>query len=506
MRVACIVVSFFYFATLFAQTDLEKVRSYRIKNEPVIYSEFLSFLKIPNVATDTVNIRKNADFLLQTMQTRGISNVQLLEAGDRKAPPVVYGEFNVTGATKTVVFYAHYDGQPVNPVTWAKGLHPFSPQLFSGRFDEQATVQSPAFPLNDDWRIYARGSSDDKGGAMAILTAFSAIKTSGIQFPYNIKFFFEGEEEQGSPHLAQILEKHKALLQSDIWIICDGPVHQSGLKQIVFGVRGDTHLTLNVYGPKNPLHSGHYGNWVPNPVMLLTKLLASMKDENGNVTVKDFYSDVIPLSATEKAALSKAPDVEKELKKKIGFLKEDMKGKSLNESINLPSLNINGIESSNVGTIQANVIPVSATAVLDLRLVLGNDWKKQQQKVIDHIVSQGFYITEKIPTDEERAAHEKIVQVTKSTGSNASRTSMDWPLAQKIVEAVQKTTKDPVLQIPTLGGTLPVEDFVKVLNAKFLIVPIANYDNNQHAENENIRIKNLRDGIDMMASIMLMKL
>jgi len=506
MRVACILVSFFSFATLFAQTDLEKVRSYRIKNEPAIYREFISFLKIPNVATDTITIRKNADFLLQTMKARDISNLQLLEATERNAPPVVYGEFNVTGAAKTVVFYAHYDGQPVNPATWAKGLHPFQPQLLNGRFDENTTAQQPAFPLNEDWRIYARGSSDDKAGAMAILTAFSAIKTSGIQFPYNIKFFFEGEEEQGSPHLAQILEKNKTLLQSDLWIICDGPVHQSGYKQIVFGVRGDTHLTLKVYGPKNPLHSGHYGNWVPNPVMVLTKLLASMKDENGNVTVKDFYSDVIPLSATEKAALSKAPDVEKELKKKIGFAKEDMKAKTLNESINLPSLNINGIESSNVGTIQANVIPVSATAVLDLRLVLGNDWKKQQQKVVYHITNQGFYITENAPTDEERAKHEKIVQVTRSTGSNASRTSMDWPMAQKIVEAVQHTTKEPVLQIPTLGGTLPVEDFVRVLSAKFLIVPIANYDNNQHAENENIRIKNFRDGIDMLASIMLMKL
>jgi len=333
-----------------------------------------------------------------------------------------------------------------------------------------------------------------------------AIKESGINFPYNIKFFFEGEEEQGSPHLAQILAKYKSLLQSDLWIICDGPVHQSGYKQIVFGARGDAHLTLKVYGPKNPLHSGHYGNWVPNPVMTLAKLLASMKDDNGIVTVKGFYDDVIPLSALEKQSLSNVPTVETDLKKRIGFVNEDMIGKSLNEAINLPSLNINGIESSNLGTIQANVIPISATAVIDLRLVLGNDWKRQQQKVIDHITQQGFYVTEKAPTDEERMKYPKIVQITKGVGNNAQRTAMDWPLAQKIVTAVQQTTKDPVLQIPTLGGSLPVDDLVNVLKAKFLIVPIANSDNNQHAENENIRIKNFRDGIDMIASIMLMKL
>ena len=506
MRAVLFAVSFLLTSDLHAQTDLEKIRSYRVKNESSIYNNFISFLQIPNVATDTANIRKNADFIVSMMNAGGISNVQLLEANYKYVPPVVYGEVNFPGATKTVIFYAHYDGQPVNPATWARGLHPFKPKLLNGRFDENASSQSATFPLNDDWRIYARGSSDDKGGVLAILNAFAAIRQSGISLPYNLKFFFEGEEEQGSPHLAQVLEKYKSLLQSDLWIICDGPVHQSGNKQIVFGVRGDTHLTLKVYGPKNPLHSGHYGNWVPNPVMSLSKLLASMKDDNGNVTVKGFYDDVTALSAVEKKALTNVPNVETDLKKRIGFTKEDMSGKSLNEAINLPSLNINGIESSNVGTIQANVIPISATAVIDLRLVLGNDWKRQQQKVIDHIVHQGFYVTEKIPTDEERMKYPKIVQVTRGVGNNAQRTSMDWPLAQKIVAAVQQTTKEPVLQIPTLGGSLPMDDLVKVLNAKFLIVPIANPDNNQHAENENMRIKNFREGIDMIASIMLMKL
>jgi acetylornithine deacetylase/succinyl-diaminopimelate desuccinylase-like protein len=294
-------------------------------------------------------------------------------------------------------------------------------------------------------------------------------------------------------------------LKSDLWIICDGPVHQSGDKQIVFGGRGDTHLTLKVFGPKNPLHSGHYGNWVPNPVMELCKLLASMKDEKGKVTVKNFYDDVIPLTDREKQAIKKAPPVDEELKKRIGFSQQEIEGKDLNESINLPSLNINGIESSNVGTIQANVIPVSATAVLDLRLVLGNDWRRQQQKVIDHIISQGFYVTEKEPTDEERSRYKKIVQVKRGSGDNAQRTSMDLPAAKKILAALQHTSKNPVLQIPTLGGSLPLSVLKEGVNTDFLIIPIANFDNNQHAENENIRIRNFFEGIDMMAAIMLMK-
>lgn len=508
MRHIILPLSFLISITSSAQNSgLEKINSYREKNEAAIYNEFISFLKIPDVATDTENIRKNAEFLFQFMKTKGVSNVQLLEGDANKIPPVVYGEFNSPGSDKTVIFYAHYDGQPVNPDLWAKGLHPFRPQLLNGRVDENASIQdSVKFPLDDSWRIYARGASDDKAGVMAILNAFYAIKESGIKFRYNIKFFFEGEEEQGSPHLLQILEKYKMQLHSDLWIICDGPVHQSGSKQIVFGARGDTHLTLKVYGPKNPLHSGHYGNWVPNPVMILSKLLASMKDDNGMVTVKDFYSDVIPLTSTEKQALSAIPNVDAELKKKIGFSKEEMTGKNLGESINLPSLNINGIESSNVGTIQANVIPASATAVIDLRLVLGNDWKRQQERVIDYIKGQGFYVTEKAPTDEERSSHEKIVQITKGMGDNAERTSMDLPLAGSVVDAVQQATKDPVLKVPTLGGSLPLNALVSALNPKFLIVPIANPDNNQHAENENIRIKNFWEGIDMMAAIMMMKM
>jgi acetylornithine deacetylase/succinyl-diaminopimelate desuccinylase-like protein len=415
----------------------------------------------------------------------------------------------VQGATKTVIFYAHYDGQPVNASLWMKGLHPFVPQVVNGRMDEGATIQSIAsatFPLPPDWRIYARGASDDKGGVMAILNAFEALKRSGAKPGFNIKFFFEGEEEQGSPHLYSIATQHQDLLKSDLWIICDGPVHQSGRSQLVFGARGDTHLSLKVFGPKNPLHSGHYGNWVPNPVMVLTKLLASMKDDKGRVTVKGFYDDVIPLTTIEKKAIAGVPDVDKELKKRIGFNEQERTGMSLMEAINLPSLNINGIESSNVGTIQANVIPISATAVLDLRLVLGNDYKRQQQKVIDHIKQQGFYITDKDPTDEERAEYAKIVKITRGSGDNAQRTSMSLPLAQKLVTAMNTVSDKRVLQVPTLGGSLPLSAIKDALGATTLIVPIANSDNNQHAENENIKLQHFFKGIETMAAIMMMKL
>ncbi|MBL7740635.1 MAG: M20/M25/M40 family metallo-hydrolase [Chitinophagaceae bacterium] len=473
-----------------------------------IINEFVAFLSLPNVASDTVNIRKNAVFIMEMMNKRGIQKVQLLEATTAGVPPVVYGEVTVPGARQTLIFYAHYDGQPVNPAQWAKELHPFRPQLFSGPIDKNG-LNIP-FPgdgkYNNEWRIYARGASDDKAGVAAILNAYDAIVKNGGQPACNIKFFFEGEEEAGSPHLGEILEKHRSLLQSDLWIICDGPVHQSGKKQIAFGVRGDAHVDLTVYAAKRPLHSGHYGNWSPNPAMMLAKLLASMKDDNGKVTIKGFYDDVIPLSASEKKALHEVPSVDDQMKNELGIAAVEMKGASLSEAVNLPSLNINGMQSGNVGKMASNQIPVYATAVIDLRLVLGNDWKRQQQKVIGHIKEQGYYVTETEPTDEERRKYAKIIKVIAGKdGYNAQRTSMDLPVVRQVIDAVKATTTEQVVLQPTMGGSLPLFLFEKYLGAKTITVPVANHDNNQHAENENIRLQNLFEGIQTMASLMLIQ-
>lgn len=503
--ILCIVFTCFCAS---AQSEHTKViRGYRELNEHAILNEYFSFLSIPNIAKDSINILKNASFISGMMKKRNIQNVQLLFPTTAGAPPSVYGECKVPNPKGTIVFYAHYDGQPVNPSQWAEGLMPFKPQLTRGPLDKGGFfIDLPQKDkIDPEWRIYARGASDDKAGVMAILNAFEAVQNTGTQLAYNIKFFFEGEEEAGSPHLHEILTRYKNLLQGNLWIICDGPVHQSGKKQIVFGVRGDTHLNLTVYASKRPLHSGHYGNWAPNPGLVLAKLLSSMKDESGRVTIKGFYNDVVPLSAAEIKALKQVPPVDDQMKKELGLAASEMKGVALAEAINLPSLNINGMQSGNVGKLASNVIPTSATAVLDLRLVLGNDWKVQQQKVIEHIRKQGFWVIDREPTDEERSRYAKICKVVPGAdGYNAQRTSMELPMAKNVVTAVKSTTSDQVVLMPTLGGSLPLFLFEKYLSAKTITVPIANHDNNQHAENENIRIKNLWDGIETMAAIMTM--
>lgn len=508
------LLMFFYFlfsvTTVFSQTDaVLKVRNYINQNKTTIISEFVHFLSISNIAKDTSHLLENAGLIMEMMNKRGIKNVKLLDPETKGAPPAVYGEIITPGAKRTLIFYAHYDGQPVNPAQWAKGLDPFQPLLFSAAID-QGGVNIPfpakASEYNPEWRIYSRGSSDDKAGVIAILNAYEVIMNSGLHLTSNIKFFFEGEEEAGSPHLHEILEKYKSLLRSDTWIMCDGPVHQSGKKQIVFGVRGDTHLDLTIYAAKRPLHSGHYGNWAPNPAMMMASLLASMKDENGRVKVKGFYDDVKPLSASEKKALTEVPSVDEQMKNELGISGTDMNGVNLKEALNLPSLNINGMQSGNVGKQASNQIPVFATAVIDLRLVLGNDWKKQQQKVIEHIRGQGYFVIDHEPTNEERKNHAKIIKVIPGNdGYNAQRTSMDLPVVKKIISAIQSTTVEKVVLQPTMGGSLPLFLFEKHLNAKTITIPIANHDNNQHAENENIRLKNLWEGIESMAALMIME-
>lgn len=505
---------FFLLSSLVGQSiaaqspEVLTIRKYGNKNAGNIINEFAEFLSIPNVAADTAGQLKTAAFIMAMMNKRGIQKVQLLNATTAGVPPVVYGEVMVPGAKQTLIFYAHYDGQPVNPAQWAKGLEPFQPKLFSNALNKAGThIPFPADGnYNSEWRIYARGASDDKGGVAAILNAYDAVIKSGLKPGYNLKFFFEGEEEAGSIHLNEILDKYRALLQSDLWIICDGPVHQSGNKQIVFGVRGDTHVDVTVYASKRPLHSGHYGNWAPNPAMMLVKLLSSMKDDDGRVTIKGFYDDVTPLSPSERKALNEVPSVDEQMKKELGISGLEMKGITLGEAINLPSLNINGIQSGNVGKMASNQIPTYASAVIDLRLVMGNDWQRQQQKVIDHIKAQGYYVTANEPTDEERANHAKIIKVTTGKDAiNAQRTSMDLPIVQKVMAAVKASSNGRVVLQPTMGGSLPLYVFEKYLGAKTITVPIANYDNNQHAENENIRIGNLFEGIETMGSLMLMK-
>jgi len=487
----------------FSQTTQQKVNEYIKEIDVFLINEYMQFVSIPNVTKDSLNILRNAEFIKTMMESRGIK-AEFLTGITPKVNPVVFGEVKVPGAKYTLSFYAHYDGQPVNPAKWTGGLEPFRPLFIDKPIEQGGKILKVRDRVSPEWRLTGRGSADDKAGVMTILNAYDALVKTGTALKHNIKFFFEGEEEDGSTHLDEIFKKNKDKLQTDLWVIVDGPRHVSGKKMISFGVRGDVNMNLTVYGPKRPLHSGYYGNWAPNPALSLVRLLGKMKDDNGNILIDGYYDDVVPLSAREKEAIAQIPNIEETLKKELGIAAPEGNGKSFLELLHLPTLNINGIRSADVGELAANIIPVKAEATLDLRLVLGNEVDKQINKVVKHIEKNGFHVIDHEPTDEERLKYSKLIKITRGIGYPAQRTSFDLPIAQSMVKAVQTTVDYPVILLPSMGGSLPLYLFEKTLYAKVITVPVVNYDNNQHAENENVQLKFLWEGIETIAAIMMM--
>jgi acetylornithine deacetylase/succinyl-diaminopimelate desuccinylase-like protein len=444
---------------------LNKLKSYLANKEHDIIREFNEFLSIPNVSSDRANINRNAEFIKVMMEKRGLQASIIQTYGN----PVVYGEWNAPNATQTLAFYAHYDGQPVEPSYWI-GHQPFQPVLRPGKLEANSDLPKPIqFPpparrLNEGWRIYARSSSDDKASIMALLAAIDFIQESGWTLKNNLKFIFEGEEEAGSTNLRPFLEKNKNLLKSDILFLCDGPAYYDGTPILFFGVRGILSLEITVFGAAVNLHSGHYGNWAPNPATKLIHLLASMKDDQGKITIDGFYDTAVPLTDSEKQALRNIPVFDEMLKEVFAINGLERKGLTLKEAIQLPSFNVNGLSCGWIGDQARTVIPSSATASIDIRLVKGNDPDYFVKKVKEHIQNQGFHVTEEDPGFDLRMRYPQIVKLTrKDKGYRAQRTPMDHPLCRHVIQNLAEFPEINPLIFPSLGGSLPIYVFSDAL-------------------------------------------
>jgi acetylornithine deacetylase/succinyl-diaminopimelate desuccinylase-like protein len=477
------------------------VREYRQQHELEIVRGYAELLSLPNVASDTVNIHANAERIKALLEVRGFQTRLLAVLG---SPAVVFGELSAPGARHTILWYAHYDGQPVDPSQWASA--PWAPTLRDGLTTEPAktiALDSLHAPLNPEWRLYARAASDDKAPICALLTALDALRANQIPLAVNLKVFFEGEEEAGSPHLEAILRQNADLLKGDVWLLSDGPVHQTRRMQVYFGARGATDLEMTVYGPARALHDGHYGNWAPNPAALLANLLASMRDANSHILIPGYYDEVRPLSAAEREALAEVPDVDAQLKQELGLAWTESKGQSLAAAIAQPALNIRGLEAGHVESKAQNAIATEAKASLDFRLVPDQKPDKIRERVEQFIQKQGFTIVHQTPDMEARRAHPMTIKLAWGTGGYpAERIAIDDPAVRPIIASIEQTLGAPVVKMPMLGGSIPMYLFPQLLKTPVVGIPIVNHDNNQHAANENLRLQNLWDGIEIFAGIL----
>ena len=477
----------------------KQVQAWRSTHEVEIVHELAGLIQIPNLASDTKNIEGNAQRVQAILSQRGISSELLRVEG---APPVVFGQLATPGARRTVVFYAHYDGQPVQPKDWITG--PFQPTLREGPLGaagREIALDSLRAPLSPEWRLYGRSSSDDKAPLVGWMAALDALRASKIPLTINVKFFLEGEEEAGSPHLAAILDKYADKLRGDLWLLCDGPVHQSRRMQIFFGARGITDVEITTYGPSRRLHSGHYGNWAPNPISALVDLIASMRNSEGAVRIAGFDNQVRALSPSERRALAEVPSVDADLASELQLGRTESKGESISEAIQRPALNLRGIRGGDVGAAATNSIPTEATASIDFRLVPEQTPEAVRAAVETHVTTQGYFIVRTAPDASVRRAHSRVALLQWGPGYPGYRTSMDLPASRAVIAAVEEAAGGPVVKLPSLGGSIPMSLFAEKLGAPIIGIPIANHDNNQHAANENLRLQNLWDGIDTYAGL-----
>ena len=476
------------------------VDTYRRAHEAEILREFRDLLAIPNLASDSANIRRNAAAITAMLRRRGVAT-RLLES-PAGGPPAVFGELRTAGATRTIVLYAHYDGQPVEPARWSTPA--WEPTLRDAPLERGGKVV--ALPdvngtTGPEWRLYARSASDDKAPIVAMLVALDALRAAGMSPGVNLKFYFDGEEEAGNGHTRALLERHADLLASDGWVFADGPVHQSRRQQVVFGVRGVTDVVITSYGATRALHSGHYGNWAPNPAAVLANFVASVRDADGRILVAGFYSDVRPLTAADRRALRTVPNVDDQLRRELGLGATEARNAPLAERIMQPALNVRSFHAGPVGA-AANAIPTEASASIDFRLVPDQRPERIRALLEAHATRQGYTVLHAAPDSATRASRGRLLRFDwGAEGYPGQRTRGDTPLARAVVQAVVDGTGAPVIEVPILGGSLPTYLFAEVLKAPLVVVPIANHDNNQHAANENLRLQNLWDAIAVFAGI-----
>ncbi len=474
-----------------------------IKHAVASFRDLHALLSIPNDAHFPTDIEKNVQWCEAAFAKRGFTTTRLETA----TVPLLLAERKAKKAVKTVLIYLQIDGQPVDSSKWFQES-PWTPTLKekdgSGKWNA-INYERLYEQYHPDWRIFARSTSDAKGPAVAYLAALDAMIETKLEPNYNMKVIMDFEEELGSPRLPDAVVKYKNELASDMFIIFDGPRHVSNEPTLSFGARGICDITITTYGPRQPVHSGNYGNYTPNPAMRLAQLLATMKDKEGRVIIPGYY-DGTTLTEKEKEVLRQVPDKEDEINRFLGIAEADKVGESFQESLQYPTLNIRGLDALYVGSEARTLIPSKAVAEIDVRLVPTSDPDRLIGLIKKHIEGQGYYVTQSEPTEEERMKYPRIASFQSSVSYLAFQTPFDSEVGVWLSKAMTKAFgKDPI-KIRTAGGSIPISPFVITLGIPAVAVPTVNADNNQHAPNENIRVGNYVEAVKTFYYILAEKL
>jgi acetylornithine deacetylase/succinyl-diaminopimelate desuccinylase-like protein len=466
------------------------------------FNELQKFFSMPNDANNPEEIEPNVKWCEDAFAKRGFKTQRL----ETKTVPLLLATRDYPNTKKTVLVYLQVDGQPVDTSKWHQP-DPYIPVLKEKNKGDWKIIDwnNLKGEINYDWRIFSRSASDARGPDMMFLKAIDIINDLNFQPNFNLKIIMDFEEELGSPRLPKAVLDYKKELSADMLVIFDGPRHLSNQPTLSYGARGIATISLEVFGPRTPLHSGNYGNYAPNPAMKLSQLLASFWQEDGRVAIPGWYEG-IEITDEVKAILKQVPDNEEQIRKDFGIASTDNIGNNFQEAIQYPALGILGLEAAWVGKETRTIIPASAIAEMNIRLVKETKGERMVKLLKDHIISQGYYLVDEKPTEEERMKHNKIARFNSEISYGAFRTDFNTEIGAWLRKGMYKAfSKDPI-QIRTAGGSIPISPFVITLGIPAVAVPTVNPDNNQHSPNENIRLGNYIDGIKTITAILIQKL
>lgn len=499
MKTYALITFIFLFVNIaHSQPNREELQTLSTQVLQPALQEYVELLSIPNNGLIEAHVEANMVWCEDAFQQRGFTTQRIETA---KAP-LLLAQLQVNTKKPTMLVYLQIDGQPVDSSKWFQHS-PYIPVLKEQVNNEWDSISMGRLKkdFNPDWRIFARSASDAKGPVAMFLAAMDVMNNQTWEPDYNIKVIMDFEEELGSPNLPAAVEANRELLAADMLVIFDGPRHPNNKPTLTFGARGISTITLKIFGPKFPQHSGHYGNYVPNPALRMSQLLASMKDKYGRVTIPGYY-DGIEISDEAKHILTSVPDDEEKIRQQIGIAQPDSVANTLQEALQYPSLNIRGLSAGWVGDESRTIVPSEAVAEIDVRLVKETEGPQLVGLIREHISKQGYHFVDGNPTDSEREKYPKLISFAAEHSYAAFRTDLDSDIGIFLDKALTRAFVVPPIKHRTSGGSIPISPFVTTLGIPAVTVPTVNRDNNQHSPNENLRLGNFYEGIITILAIL----